>query len=375
MKKIFKILILVIGLIPLLVNAEEKEVQYKWYKEVEENIRYENNAENICEYFDKNTFITTDWYYSTSKPKEEKFRTIEEVNMEVDISRYYSKYLEFKYFPMNGVKIYELEFFDKENNKIEYEIKQNIINNQNTNVLNDEKKEDFISLETRDILEIELKDITNIIDTKIQVYHEENSDFKDMHFFTYVLPGLMNNAFAEYEEEIKTECEDKFCITEIIIREEKCLTEPIKLNTVGYRYKDNLYKCFDKKKEYAPGYHRDLSNENYFKDENDYIIIEEVEYTCPTVEVPNCKNYATLEEISNSDLKKEEINNLPITEEITNIIEKPLKELKTPIAMVTKEKSSSTIPEYLIFITIFTIMSILLTIIIIAKKLKKCRLK
>ena len=75
MKKIFKILILVIGLIPLLVNAEEKEVQYKWYKEVEENIRYENNAENICEYFDKNTFITTDWYYSTSKPKEEKFRT------------------------------------------------------------------------------------------------------------------------------------------------------------------------------------------------------------------------------------------------------------------------------------------------------------
>ena len=172
MKKIFKILILVIGLIPLLVNAEEKEVQYKWYKEVEENIRYENNAENICEYFDKNTFITTDWYYSTSKPKEEKFRTIEEVNMEVDISRYYSKYLEFKYFPMNGVKIYELEFFDKENNKIEYEIKQNIINNQNTNVLNDEKKEDFISLETRDILEIELKDITNIIDTKIRVYHE-----------------------------------------------------------------------------------------------------------------------------------------------------------------------------------------------------------
>ncbi|MCI8330648.1 MAG: hypothetical protein HFE04_00945 [Bacilli bacterium] len=381
MKKKLKIMILLISLIPIIiVKAEEKEVAYKWYKEIEKDIIYRSEVENVCEYFDENTYITTEWQYTTLKPDAKKYREIEETKININIPRDHSKYLEFKYFPMYGVKIYELEFLNTKNEKIDYKILQDTINNQETKILNDEKHDKYINLVTQDILEIELEEVTDIFNTKIRIHHEKNEEFTYMHFFAYIIQGFLNNAYSDYEEEVQTECnDDQKCITEITIKKENCLTKPFEIETKGYKYRDKLYKCYKKTKEYVPGYHEDLTNEKYLKDENDFIIKESIK-ECPLIEeiekecsIAGETAYNNTNRIELEEKPKED--NEPITEEKVEQIQKPIEKNKTPIAMVTKEKTNNKSSKYLTFITIFSILVIALTIILFAKKLKKCRTK
>lgn len=381
MKKKLKIMILLISLIPIIiVKAEEKEVAYKWYKEIEKDITYRSEVENICEYFDENTYITTEWQYTSIEPEAKKYREIEETKIKINIPTTHSKYLEFKYFPMYGVKIYELEFLNTKNEKIDYKILQEKITNQETKILNDEKHDKYINLVTKDILEIELEEVTDIFNTKIRIHHEKNEEFTYMHFFAYIIQGFLNNAYSDYEEEVQTECnDDQKCITEITIKKEKCLTEPFEIETKGYRYRDKLYKCYKKTKEYVPGYHEDLTNEKYLKDENDFIIKESIK-ECPLIEEIEKECLITGETAYNNTNRIELEENLkednePITEEKVEQIQKPIEKTKTPIAMVTKEKTNNKSSKYLTFITIFSILVIALTIILFAKKLKKCRMK
>lgn len=359
MKKLLKIIILVIGFLPLLVSAEEKEVNYKWYKIIEDNIKYISDAENICEYFDKTMYITSDWYYETVKPKEESYRIIENINIDLDISRLHTKSLEIRYFPITDVKIFELEFINSNNEIIDYQ-SQERINGQNTNKLNDKNFEEFYLTKYDDIIKIELNEIINMEETTIKIYHEKNEDFKELNIYTYATNDFVNNAFGEYEELIETNCIENKCVTEIKLKENSYLKDPLKITTNGYRYKDKYYKCFDKVLSYAPGYHENLENEGYIKDENTFI------------EIP--KEKTQIKNICESDIK-ENTNLDTITDDITNQVNNSVSTLKKPISMVSKETTKKETSSFLIFITTFSILSILLTIFIITKKIRKCRLK
>ena len=64
----------------------EKEERYKWYK-VEENVSYVNiENEDICEYFDNNDYIMSDWVVSYDLPEFKKFRLIKTIKFEQNLN-------------------------------------------------------------------------------------------------------------------------------------------------------------------------------------------------------------------------------------------------------------------------------------------------
>ena len=87
MKKLKILLILLLGLSPIVMNAQTtgEEVEYKFYKEVESNVHYEKDL-SICENFDKNSFVYMNYEYSLSKPEDKDNRIIEVDTNGIDIS-------------------------------------------------------------------------------------------------------------------------------------------------------------------------------------------------------------------------------------------------------------------------------------------------
>ena len=51
MKKILKIGLIISLLLPIILKAQDEEKEWRWYKEIEENITYKKDVENNCEYF------------------------------------------------------------------------------------------------------------------------------------------------------------------------------------------------------------------------------------------------------------------------------------------------------------------------------------
>ena len=80
------------GLFPLICDAQiEKEVAYKWYTLIEDNIHYESNVEHNCEYFDKTNIINKDWIYTLKKPLEKDGIKIEIEEKILDIDKEHFK--------------------------------------------------------------------------------------------------------------------------------------------------------------------------------------------------------------------------------------------------------------------------------------------
>lgn len=388
MKKLLIIIfILMLGISPVLVTAEEKEVNYKWYKEIETNIRYEKDAENICEYFDKSSNTVSDWYYTTTKPEEKDYRIIEEVDLDLEISRMHTKSIEILSLGTNYAEVYEIEMFDSQNNKIDYNFKTETLHNKSLNLLNDGNFDDFVYFSSLEKVRINLDEIINTKDLVVKIYHSKDTQVKYLYIVTYLSDEIKNNAFDDYEEIITTNCDEEICVTEIKYDETRMFNKPIIMNTKGFRYKDTYYKCFDIIKDYTNEYYKDLTKEGYIKDENDFIVIEKVtnanqnnisENISSYCETPyyiqnavERENIPMIEENENDD--KVNYDNTSITEEVTNKVENILK--KGQIAMVSKEEAKEEMPEYLTFFTVFIILSIILTIIIISKKIKNCRMK
>ena len=74
MKLIKRLLFTVIIFTLLICSLDAKEeTKYKYYKIEEENVHFEKEPENICEYFeiiDYDTFYYSDSYYSVSLPED-----------------------------------------------------------------------------------------------------------------------------------------------------------------------------------------------------------------------------------------------------------------------------------------------------------------
>ena len=173
MKKLLKItLLLMIGLIPTLINAKEKEVKYKWYKEVKENIRYVSDAENVCEYFEEDTFMTSEWYYTINKPKEEKYRISEEIDLNFKLYKDYTKFIIFREFPLNGLNLYELELLDENNNPVDYIIETERINEYSTEVINDKDLMTGVMVPTYYNINIKLDKVMDISKMTFKFHHD-----------------------------------------------------------------------------------------------------------------------------------------------------------------------------------------------------------
>ena len=99
MKKARKLIfLLILGIVPLVLKADEMEVvKYRWYTKVESNVHYEKDALDVCEYFDLNDYIESDYIYTLEKPEEKSYRTIEMVPYELNVSRNYVSIIRIEY--------------------------------------------------------------------------------------------------------------------------------------------------------------------------------------------------------------------------------------------------------------------------------------
>ena len=393
MKKLLKItLLLMIGLIPTLINAKEKEVKYKWYKEVKENIRYVSDAENVCEYFEEDNFMTSEWYYTINKPKEEKYRISEEIDLNFKLYKDYTKFIIFREFPLNGLNLYELELLDENNNPVDYIIETERINEYSTEVINDKDLMTGVMVPTYYNINIKLDKVMDISKMTFKFHHDRNDKFKEIHMTALtseINDSLVVGVFADSEETSATSCNEDKCITEIKIDPKTYSHDSANIYTKGYRYKDKYFKCYDLAVSYAPGYHEDLSNEGYIKDDKDFIeidkddtIVKDDTINKEEIKVPsnpsNSNNNlsSSIPEIfySNPPVQETVDKEETITEKITNEIDIPKPNLKE-IAMVTKETKNNKIPTHIIFITTFFILAFIFSIPLIIHNVKKCRTK
>lgn len=408
MKKLLKIFtLLLLGVLPIIVNAKEKEVKYKWYKEVEENISYKSEVEDVCEYFDKTDFITSDWNYTLISPEKFEYRTIEEIETTINLRKEKIKYFLIYDHPVKPlINVYELEILDKNDNPVDFKLTHEESNEEyNTENIFDKDLNTSSLITTYARFWIELDKIRDVRDIKFRYYHDKNESFDSISVFAYLFDDYISHTFGGFAENFTTDCTGEICKTDITIKEEFIEAKDMIIPVNAYRYKDNMYKCFTKNIVYADGYHLDLSTEGYTKDESDFIVVEKTDDETKEdkdsedikVDTENTNNQTeNIEEppssnnnIENSCTKDYEnyynypVNNLetlgveepPITDKITNEINTQKNIVKEPIAMVTKEIKEDNVPTYLIFLTVFCLISIILGIILITKKLINSRMK
>jgi len=224
MKKLTRIFIIILWTIHIIMNAEtEKEVIKKEYIELEENIHYEKDVENNCEYYDKNNYIVGDWIYKFEKPEEKNYREIVKETKEIKLDRNIINRLKITSFDGNGssLNIHEFIITDINGEKLNYKIKN--LDYVNTDLIEDNNK-------------------------------DNSSTF------------------------IESECLDKLCNMKININEEKLYKETINIKKIMYKYRDSYYKCYSPKtinlENYIKelGYTKQNENKNYKQIYSDNLI-------------------------------------------------------------------------------------------------------
>lgn len=360
MKKILIIILTLIGFIPIL-KCEElngKEMEYKWYILKEKDIHYEKDVENVCEYFDKNDFTYTDYKYSLNEPEEIEGRIIERSNEELNIHRYI-----FNEFDINGffihytlsIDVSEIRFYTNDGELIPYTL-------ENTDCKELYDGIDDTSCLFRNLSKLifkfdEAQDLRNF--NIVLKYFDDDLNFKGINFSVKLTEDISLNTFYSYNHITSHECtDDAICTYKIKMDFDNMFNDDITFNSLVYKYKDRMYKCYTYEKIYAPGYYKEL--DGYIKDENDYRIVEDK---------PKENNEIIKEIIINEPIYKDIPNK---TEEKSTIIDKPT----STVAMVdnNKEKNNIKENEYYILYSLILIILLLGTYLFI-KKLKKSRTK
>lgn len=370
MKKIIFFITTLICFIQILSCEElkETEVEYKWYILKEKDIHYENDVENICEYFDKKDFIYTDYKYSLNEPEKKEGRVIEKSNEEMNIHRYvFNKFVINSFFIhyTNTIDISEISFYTNNNEIIPYTLE-----NSDCSELYDNLDDTSCTFRNLSKLIFNFEEAKDLRDFNIVIkYYEDDIDFKGINFSLKLTEDISLNTFYSYNHIITHECnDDGLCTYKIKMDFDNMFNDDITFNNIVYRYKDTLYKCYSYERIYAPGYYKDL--EGYIKDEEKYRIINNVENN--QFEVNNDNLTETIDEIIMSKLNFttiDEENEEPSKE---SFMEKPT----STVAMVndTKDNTKENSNEYYLTYSIMIIILIIGTCIFI-KKLKKSRTK
>ena len=247
----------------------EKEERYKWYK-VEENVSYVNiENEDICEYFDNNDYIMSDWVVSYDLPEFKKFRLIKTIKFEQNL---------------NTNIIGTLHIFNIISNEILYITEVQVLSNneilnyiisdktdfqiQNFDKLNDNNIEEIaLDFENYDKISITFDYLRQIENMQIKLFFiNNNMNIKELGIATgheqynYLTFQVLN------ENKFDLTCNDTIC--ELTINLKDVINDKSNYNNFLniYEYQDKLFKCVNQKKIYLEGYYTNI--DNYIKDES-----------------------------------------------------------------------------------------------------------
>lgn len=304
MKKIIKILFVFTFMIASkeILNAEE--VKYKWFKYIDNNIHYEYNPEETCQNFEKidyDNFIYGEYKYSLIKPEEKEGRVITKEVHNLDINRHEINIMQIKKFDMKKeLLLTEFEIFDKNGNKINYNIDHFYFENGVGSTISDEDYSNNIVANIYSVLWLKFDKPLNILDATFKLTYLDNGNtFNGLDIYFYIDKDLRVEVFDAYSEIVSTSCNDGICESNIKANEGRVNNLEIDINTNVYKYKDKKYKCYTVGKEYLPGYFDFV--QGYTKDESDFI------------KVDNTSNKELLEIVDKSkeiDLLTDKINSL-----------------------------------------------------------------
>lgn len=357
MKKFKKILIVLLGLIPIIISAEENEMKWRWYTLIEKNVHYESDVENICEDFDKNDYMFTDWLYTIKKPEEKDYREIEIVPENLNIERKWTNILKIERFESDNMdlKIHEIVILDENDNKLSGEISSRFLSNEEIQKILDDNLDTFVTIYKNYEIYIKFSNTVDIEKLTIKLIYTYDDSFLGIKFGTYLSDEFATNIFEGYSTDINKNCENDLCTMKIKVIKENMNNEDLAIKINTYKYRDKLYKCFTKEKLYVPGYFTDL--DGFIKDEENYEIVK-----TETIPVEKPKYNYIFRNPVNSKLEPDEIIN---TEDIKPNIGKD-----EPLAIVTKEKTenNSNLIIYKVSLIILLILSVLITITKIVKK-------
>ncbi len=391
MKKIVFLILLALSLMPnLVVKAEEKEVEYSWYKMAKGDIHYELDAENICEYYDESKYFYTEDIISLTKPEEHPYRVIEQIdNLEID-SKIFNT-LEFYTFngAYNGkVKLKELEIFNDNGEKIEYTPRDSIINEVSSSILNDGKLDASIVLYGILDFKIDFNKTLDISDINIKITYEDPAQtLYGISFKLFLTDGLETNIFALYSPVTPATCNEDNTVCESTYKVTDIYDYNPTLKTIAYKYKDKYTECYTPVRNYYPGYSKEAPLDGYIKDEENYRVITKTE-SKPATETKTPTETKEVVPLTSTNEAVSDSVLIPNEEEITEELEEPEeptildnldeleeKDKEEKIAFVEKidkpQKSHQSF--FKTFSIIFAILAILFTIILIAKKVVKCQ--
>ena len=111
----------------------------------------------------------------------------------------------------------------------------------------------------------------DIENTSIRItYKNVKGELNGIDFRAYMTDEYVSNNYAGYSTINTHVCDNEKCVFTAKIDKRQMSTTDVVVKTKVYKYRDTLYKCYDKVKIYAPGYYENLSG--YTKDEEDYIV-------------------------------------------------------------------------------------------------------
>lgn len=376
MKKVLKLLSLVlIGFIPFVLNAETEDKEWRWYTFIEKDVTYKKDVENNCEYFDKENYIDGDWVYSTVKPEEKANREIVETFIDIPVKREYINMIKIRKFEtieiIENLKLYELQFLDKNGQRIDYEIINHYIGPGEIESIKDNDISTFVELYFNSDMTIVFKNPINMKDVTIKVVYNNTFNFKGLNFETYITEELNTNMVSYYSTNNKVECTSEHCT--MSIKYEDVYDKTIIIRTPAYKYRDKYFKCYKKEKLYIPGYFKNLGG--FIKDELDYQV-KEIAQTEPIEEIKTTiiKEKCDLPILNENPgmILNETINKSDDTQ--SNEKDIATNNIEDKIAFVAKpnEKKSEKIP---FFVLPLILIFLLVLTVIVTKRVKKCRMK
>ena len=307
MKKVTKLIlftILTIMPLGLIAKETEKEVQYKYYVEVKENEHYEE-TDKYCEVgsiIDKEDKIYTDYKYSFSQTEIKDNRIIEKEQVTLNLNKDFVDTIYINNFETNYkvLKITEIEFYDENNNLLDYKVSDYVFRSGSYRNILDSNLSTYVEVDNASRLEVKFEKAIELLNTKIKIKYI-NEDNKLYGIFYY---GIMfkepTNAFDHTSTSNNIVCDENICESLIEINDFMRDLTPKEVNTIIYKYKDILYKCYDLKRIYLPGYYKEL--EGFIKDEEKYKEVEVI-----TVEENEEEALSILDNIENK--YNEMINN------------------------------------------------------------------
>lgn len=368
MKKILKIGLIISLLLPIILKAQDEEKEWRWYKEIEENITYKKDVENNCEYFDKENYINGDWIYQTTRPEEKEGREIIELPLDINIKREYVNIIKIKKFDttntLENTYIYELTLMDASGNEIDYNVYNHYIVSEDINAIKDNNLDTFSELVFNSYIYLDFEKPINIDNLTIKIVYKETENFKGIDFDTYITEELMTNMFPTYSLNKEVKCENNLCTMTIKLNE--FYKDPLIVRTISYKYRDKYYKCFQKNKLFVPGYYKNLSG--FIKDENNYRIIDVDKITINPI-LKKEEDFISLNKDSPGEIINKEVSEEDKEEDFKD---ETKTNDKNQIAIISKdrEENSDVIPKYLLPIILG---SLIFLTIYITNKVKKSR--